>query len=82
MALLPGDVELFPKVSLGGDGEELTVIGFQGVEAVVVTDKTVEDAVRAQNPLSRDRRPGDSEGIELKLAMAVPGTRFDVDAGQ
>ena len=45
MALLLGDVELFAKVSAGGGGEELTVVGFEGVEAVIVGDQAVEDAV-------------------------------------
>jgi hypothetical protein len=43
--LLPGDVELFAKVSVGGAGEELTVVGFDGVETVIEGDEAVEDAV-------------------------------------
>jgi hypothetical protein len=45
VALLLGDVELFAKVSAGGGGEELTAVGFDGVEAVIVSDETVEDTV-------------------------------------
>jgi hypothetical protein len=45
VALLLGDVDLFAKVSAGGAGEELTVVGFEGVEAVIVGDEAVEDAV-------------------------------------
>jgi hypothetical protein len=45
VALLLGDVELFAKISAGGGGEELTVVGFDGVEAVIVGDEAVEDAV-------------------------------------
>ncbi len=53
MALLPGDVELFTKVSACGGGEELTMVGFEGVEAVIVRDEAVEDAVGLEVSLVR-----------------------------
>ena len=45
MALLPGDVELFAKFSAGGAGEELTMVGFYRIEAVIVGNEAVEGAV-------------------------------------
>ncbi len=45
MSLLHGDIEVFAEISAGGGGEELAVVGFEGVEAVVVGDEAVEDAI-------------------------------------
>ena len=80
MALLLGDVELFAKVSAGGGGEELAVVGFDGVEAVIVGDEAVEDPIGFEVGQIRI-----SSGVTLKELTEVrdglPGTGFGINAG-
>ena len=64
MTLLFGDVEFFAKVSAGGGREELTVVRFDGVEAVIVGDQAVEDAVGFEVGQVRISGRDDSEGID------------------
>ena len=79
MALLHGDVDLFAKVSAGGGGEELTVVGFESVEAVIVGDETVEDAVGLE--VGYVRISGGVTLYELaEIGDSFPGAGFGVDA--
>ena len=80
MALLHGDIELFAKISAGRGREELTVVGFDGVEAVAVSDETVEDAVGFK--VGQVRISGGVTLNELtEVNDGLPGTGFGVDLG-
>ncbi len=80
VALLFGDVELFAEVSGRGGGEELSVVGLDGVEAVVVGDEGVEDAGGIEVT-----GVGVCGGVGLdelaEVGDGFPGAGFGVDAG-
>lgn len=79
MTLLSGDVEFLAKVSAGGGREELTVVGLDGVEAVVMGDEAEEGAVGFEVAQARIRGGVSVEKL-AEVRDGFPGTGFGVDA--